>query len=108
MGLTKSTWDVVKLRKAPHLFVDYAKLNDDTSNTLLHALVQLIRYGIVFMRGVPNDVTDDQNCEVRRLATTLGRIRDTLYGDVWNVKNIRNSTNIAYTNLNLGLHMDLL
>lgn len=106
MDLPESTWDYEKLRHTSHLFVDYAKL--DTSQTLLHALTQLIKHGIIFVRGIPNEVMDDRNCELRRLATTFGRIRNTIYGEVWDVKNIKNSTNIAYTNLNLGLHMDLL
>jgi gamma-butyrobetaine dioxygenase len=106
MDLAESTWDLAKLQNTPHLFVDYAKLHNDTS--LLHALTQLIKYGLIFVRGVPNDVTDDRNCELRRLASTFGRIRETFYGEVWNVQNIRNSTNIAYTSLDLDLHMDLL
>lgn len=108
MDLAESTWDLAELQMTPHLSVDYAKLHDGTSPTLLHALKQLITYGIIFIRGVPNDVTDDRNCELRRLASTFGRIRDTFYGEVWNVQNIKDSTNIAYTNLDLGLHMDLL
>lgn len=106
--LDESTWVAAQLRDTQHLFLDYAKLHEDSSPTLLEALTQLIRYGILFVRGVPNHVTDDANCELRRLASTLGRIRDTFYGQVWNVKSISNSTNIAYTNLDLGLHMDLL
>ena len=108
MDIAESTWDCEKLLHTPHLFVDYTKLQEDNCQTLLHALTQLIRYGIIFVRGVPNEVMDDQNCELRRLASTFGRIRNTIYGDVWDVKNVKNSANIANTNLYLGLHMDLL
>lgn len=38
----------------------------------------------------------------------MGEIRRTWYGDrVWDVKSVAGSKNIAYTNLDLGLHMDL-
>ena len=50
----------------------------------------------------------DETCELRALAAAFGRIRYTFYGHVWNVRNIKESRNIAYTNLDLGLHMDLL
>ena len=42
------------------------------------------------------------------MARLFGEIRPTFYGLVWDVKNKRNSKNIAYTNLNLGFHMDIL
>ena len=58
--------------------------------------------------GVPNAETSDETCELRALAAAFGRIRYTFYGHVWNVRNIKESRNIAYTNLDLGLHMDLL
>lgn len=50
----------------------------------------------------------DATCELRKLAETFSNIRETFYGQVWDVVNVRNSRNIAYTNLDLGLHMDLL
>ncbi|GJJ13052.1 hypothetical protein Clacol_007301 [Clathrus columnatus] len=75
---------------------------------LHRAFSQLIRYGLVFLTGVPIDKTDDLHCEVRRMGEIFGRIRETFYGQVWDVISVRNSTNIANTNLDLGLHMDLL
>jgi gamma-butyrobetaine dioxygenase len=42
------------------------------------------------------------------LGDMLGDVRRTWYGDkVWDVTSMKNSKNIAYTNLDLGLHMDL-
>jgi len=84
--------------------MDYSQLH---GHDVLHAINQLTRYGVLFIKGVPNGITDDQGCEVRQVAAKFGRIRDTFYGEVWNVRNVKNSTNIAYTNLDLGLHMDL-
>jgi gamma-butyrobetaine dioxygenase len=38
----------------------------------------------------------------------FAEVRDTFYGNVWNLKTMDESRNIAYTSLFLGLHMDLL
>jgi len=75
---------------------------------LLAAITQLSQFGLLFVTDVPNIETSSQACEVRKLAQLFGEIRDTFYGELWDVKNIRNSKNIALTNLDLGLHMDLL
>ncbi|TFY59238.1 hypothetical protein EVJ58_g5901 [Rhodofomes roseus] len=56
----------------------------------------------------PTERTANEACELRRLAERFGEIRETFYGQTWDVKNMRNSKNIAYTNVDLGLHMDLL
>lgn len=42
------------------------------------------------------------------LALQFGEIRSTFYGSLWDVRSLSESKNIAYTNLDLGLHMDLL
>lgn len=80
----------------------------EAPEVLLEVYKQLIRSGLVFFQGVPTEETSDKTCELRRLATRLSQIRSTFYGETWDVRAIHNSKNIAYTNLNLGLHMDLL
>ncbi|KIJ56336.1 hypothetical protein M422DRAFT_198996 [Sphaerobolus stellatus SS14] len=106
-SLSRVEWDKKSLlAQSPSLFVDYSDL--DKPKSLQKALTQLIRFGIVFVRGVPAEKKDDDNCELRKLAGIFGRIRDTFYGPVWDVRSIKESKNIAYTNLDLGLHMDLL
>jgi len=74
---------------------------------LLRAITQLQRTGLLILRGVPCDDTSDESCEVRKVAAHFAEMRVTFYGEVWNVKNVVESRNIAYTNLFLGLHMDL-
>jgi gamma-butyrobetaine dioxygenase len=71
----------------------------------LRAITQLQRTGLLFLRDVPSTDTSDSGCEVRK--SRFAEVRDTFYGDVWNVKTLDESPNIAYTNLFLGLHMDL-
>ena len=89
----------------PNLEVPYDELA--TSRGLLRAITQLQRTGLLFLRDVPSAETSDANCEIRKLAARFAEVRDTFYGDVWNVKTIYESRNIAYTSIFLGLHMDL-
>ncbi|OCB86566.1 Clavaminate synthase-like protein [Sanghuangporus baumii] len=84
----------------------YTSLNHP--ETLLEVYKQLKSDGLVFFSGIPTEETSDEKCELRKLATRLSVLRRTFYGETWDVRNIRNSKNIAYTNLDLGLHMDLL
>lgn len=75
----------------------------------------LMRDGIAFVTDVPTDKTgnatspdDPSSATLARLAEMLGEIRHTFYGSLWNVRSLgASSKNIAYTNLDLGLHMDL-
>ena len=77
------------------------------SRGLLRAITQLQRTGLLILRGVPCDDTSDEGCEIRKVAAHFAEVRGSFYGEVWNVKNVVESRNIAYTNLFLGLHMDL-
>ena len=94
-------WDE-KLMKEKVLWLDYEEYSK-TEEGLLKALKHLQDYGLVFVRGVP---TEDQ--EVVKVAERIGHLRETFYGRTWDVKSVPDAKNIAYTNLNLGLHMDLL
>ena len=75
---------------------------------LVRGITQLKKYGLLFMTGVPNEETSNERCELKKLAEVFGEIRPTFYGQLWDVMNVKESKNIAYTNLDLGLHMDLL
>jgi gamma-butyrobetaine dioxygenase len=104
VGIVK--WVASDVQSSPTLFVEYKSLQ--TPSGLLDGITQLVRYGLLLVKGVPNQQTSDDTCELQKLAQLFGEIRETFYGRVWDVKNIKNSKNIAYTNLNLDLHMDLL
>lgn len=75
---------------------------------LLIMLRQVQQYGLVILRGVPTAETSNEACELRKFASLIGEIRNSFYGETWDVINMPNSKNVAYTNANLGLHMDLL
>jgi gamma-butyrobetaine dioxygenase len=99
-------WTSASISDTADLFVTYASLKKPSG--LLAAITQITKYGLIFVRNVPNRETSNETCELSRLAKIFGDIRPTFYGPMWDVQNVRNSKNIAYTNLDLGLHMDLL
>ncbi|THH29867.1 hypothetical protein EUX98_g4333 [Antrodiella citrinella] len=99
------SWSADRLKSSKTLFVPYKDMDRKTG--MLAAIEQLTKYGVLFVSGVPTEKQTHEDCEVRTLAEKFGEIRSTMYGELWDVKNIRNSTNIAYTNLDLGYHIDL-
>ncbi|KAI0733312.1 Clavaminate synthase-like protein [Fomitopsis betulina] len=99
-------WDKAAIQSVSNLFLPYASLQAPAG--LLAAITQLMLYGLLFVTNVPTEGTTNDACELRTLATRFGEIRETFYGQTWDVKNVPNSKNIAYTNVDLGLHMDLL
>ena len=105
-NVERAEWDVKRLKGERNLYLPYESLK--TASGLLSAITQLNRYGLLFVTSVPNDKTSNEECELRTLGEQFGELRRTFYGETWDVKNIRNSRNIAYTNVDLGLHMDLL
>lgn len=94
-------WDKAVMEKDAQ-FVPYKDYMEN-DETLLFTLQQLVVYGLVFLKEVPQDPES-----VARIAERVGNIKETFYGRTWDVKSVPDSKNIAYTSLNLGLHMDLL
>jgi gamma-butyrobetaine dioxygenase len=96
------SWDA-KLYEANDNRVSY-KDYMNTDEGLLRALRQLHDFGLCFLSGVPT--ANDK--EVENVARRIGEIKETFYGVSWDVKSVPKAKNIAYTSLDLGLHMDLL
>jgi gamma-butyrobetaine dioxygenase len=94
------TWDR-NLMHAQNKFIPYDEYN--TEEGLYKTLKQLFDYGIVFLNNVPTE-----DCKVTEVAERIGNIRESFYGRDFDVKSVAKSTNIAYTSLYLGFHMDLL
>ncbi|CAG8495376.1 18413_t:CDS:2 [Acaulospora morrowiae] len=101
------TWNRNSILKS-NLWVDhYDYMNSDKG--LLKALRQLWDYGLVVLKGVPVELNgDNSNESIENVVKRIGTIRSTFYGRVFDVISARGAKNIAYTNLSLGLHMDLL
>ncbi|KAJ3163512.1 hypothetical protein HDU86_000092 [Geranomyces michiganensis] len=85
--------------------VQYDEFMSEKGNNsgLRKALRELKDYGLVFIRNAPT-----RDTEVEAIAERFGCVRQTFYGRSWNVKSMPDAKNIAYTSLNLGLHMDLM
>ncbi len=89
---------------------------EDTSDARTKALYLLteavVRDGFAFVTRLPTDKTateaGEDSARLRDLAETMGELRNTFYGLLWDVQSKADARNIAYTNLDLGLHMDLL
>ncbi len=101
-ALRNITWSAKEL-KPEYIQFDYTDVinNDDA---LLVALQQLKAYGFVFFRNI----TKGNENGPKAMGTRVGRLRDTFYGETWDVKSVAQAKNIAYTHQFLGFHMDLL
>ncbi|KFY84089.1 hypothetical protein V500_09586 [Pseudogymnoascus sp. VKM F-4518 (FW-2643)] len=82
-------------------FIDYDKSMED-DKTLFEVLKQLRLYGLVFIKNVPGENGP------AAMGKRIGRLRDTFYGETWDVKSVPQAKNVAYTHQFLGFHMDLL
>ncbi|KAJ9653268.1 hypothetical protein H2198_007512 [Neophaeococcomyces mojaviensis] len=82
--------------------IDFHQLlhNDQT---LASGLDLIERHGLVFITGIPEDPE-----AVRKMVTRFGILRNTFYGETWNVRSVPQAKNVAYTSKILGFHMDLL
>jgi len=59
--------------------------------------------GLIFLWDLPTEET-----AVEAVAERFGPIKNTFYGRTWDVKDKPMAENVAYTNVFLDLHMDLL
>lgn len=71
--------------------------------SLLQVLQQLHKYGLVFLSNVP-----ETEASISEIATRIGPLKNTFYGNTWDVRSVANAKNVAYTSQDLGFHMDLL
>jgi hypothetical protein len=81
--------------------IDYAQFN--TQKGYLTALKTLRDSGLCFLKNVP---TTEKTVE--KVAEKFGTIYNTFYSSPFDVKSTPNAVNIAYTDVFLGLHMDLM
>jgi gamma-butyrobetaine dioxygenase len=98
-------WDRAKLEAGLKRTPYEAFKTDDVA--LRETLDALTRDGIVLLMGVPTEEKEGHATELRRVVERIGTLKRTWYGDLWDVRAKEDSENIAYTNLDLGLHMDL-
>ncbi|KAJ0115027.1 hypothetical protein J7T55_001435 [Diaporthe amygdali] len=75
----------------------------DGGREFARAVADLYRYGLVFMRGVP-----ESRYAVQEIAEKIGNLRSTFHGLTWDVISKPESENLAYANESLCLQQDLL
>ncbi|RPA82614.1 Clavaminate synthase-like protein [Ascobolus immersus RN42] len=100
-NIRQTYWDKAMMEEQVRWFDYDAYMKEDEA--LFEVLKTLERYGLVFLRGVPTEVDS-----VATIAKRIGPLKNTFYGETWDVKSIADAKNVAYTNEFLGLHMDLL
>lgn len=81
-------------------WASFAQAQDDRA-LRAHWLERLLQDGIAFLSGVPP--TDNGILEAAALA---GRVSQTNYGLVFDVRSVPQPENLAYSDLGLGLHTD--
>ena len=81
----------------------WATFADAQSNRSLRAqwLTRLLQDGIAFLSNVPSN-----DAAILEAATLVGRVSETNYGRVFDVRSVPQPENLAYSDLGLGLHTD--
>jgi len=72
-------------------------------NAFWSAFHDFCRTGLLFVTDVPED-----EASVERIAKRIGPLQHTFYGWTWDVRSKPRAENVAYTNVFLGLHQDLM
>ncbi|KAK9461333.1 uncharacterized protein V1516DRAFT_695974 [Lipomyces oligophaga] len=87
---------------------DYADYLED-DRAFADIVLALYSCGMAFITGAPAaEKALDGEIVVEKIAQKIGYIKQTFYGKSWDVISIPDAKNIAYTSVNLPLHMDLL
>ncbi|EFX01752.1 gamma-butyrobetaine hydroxylase [Grosmannia clavigera kw1407] len=95
-------WDRARLERElrPVAFEDW---KDGNSPEFWRALLDLYQLGILIVDRVPETET-----AVLDVANAIGNIQHTFYGETWDVVSKPDAENVAYTNVFLCLHQDLM
>eukprot|EP01119_Soliformovum_irregulare_P025743 TRINITY_DN9617_c0_g1_i1.p1 TRINITY_DN9617_c0_g1~~TRINITY_DN9617_c0_g1_i1.p1 ORF type:complete len:452 (-),score=79.19 TRINITY_DN9617_c0_g1_i1:430-1785(-) len=78
-----------------------AIMNDDQE--LFNWMVALRKWGVSVVKNVPK-----KKSGIEEVTSRIGPQRSTMYGSFFDVKNVPEAINVAYTNTYLDLHQDLM
>lgn len=101
----RTFWDSVAMNEK-NIFIDFADYNS-SDQALYRGLKQLEAYGLVFLKNVPDSSATDSGMSVTQIVNRIGCLRNTFYGETWDVRSVPKAVNVAYTNVFLALHADL-
>lgn len=97
----RKLWDKETMEKDQYWISYEEYMNDDVK--FAKAMRALALYGLLFVKDIP-----DSREMVEKIATRMGPLRNSFYGKTWDVRSVPEAKNVAYTNKDLGFHMDLL
>jgi gamma-butyrobetaine dioxygenase len=97
----KHAWTYTGLTSQMKTFDYNEYMSDDKA--LFDLLQQLQSHGIAFIKDLP-----EAESSVIQTANRIGPLKNTFYGETWDVRSVSNAKNVAYTDVHLGFHMDLL
>ncbi|KKY26474.1 putative gamma-butyrobetaine dioxygenase [Phaeomoniella chlamydospora] len=105
-------WDTKQYVGDKDNWVDYRGFLQ-SDEVFKQALTNLSRYGLIFITGIPTTVdhgtpSEEEINAVSNIATRIGPLYNSHYGSTWDVRSVAQAKNVAYTNVDLGFHMDLL
>ena len=105
LNLPRRLWDRRTIDKAlkPVSYADWMAPDNGSNAEFYRGLLDLYQLGILIVDDVP-----DSETAVREIATQIGNIQNTFYGELFDVVSKPNAENVAYTNVFLCLHQDLL
>ena len=109
LPVERTLWDRSKLQEhidSGDLRVSY---NDwvTSDEAFWKAFESLARFGILFVHSIPSDRALVES-QVEKIANRIGILMHTFYGFTWDVRSKPRAENVAYTNVFLGLHQDLM
>lgn len=97
-----STWDKASFEGQVR-FIPYSEWIKGDGEVFWRGFLDLARLGLVFVKDVP-----DSEEAVEEMARAVGHAQTTFYGKTWDVVSKPQAENVAYTNVYLCLHQDLL
>src|SRR5712691_532384 len=95
---TRSFWEAADVENL--CWMDYAAVRA-ADRAYADWLAAIARDGLAFLRGVPA-----REGEVLEAARLLGYVTETNYGRVFDVREVADPNNLAYTAIGLGVHTD--
>lgn len=103
--LPRRLWDKPTIEKAlkPVSYADWMATDDGNNAEFYRGLRDLHELGILIVDGVP-----DSEVAVKEIANQIGNIQNTFYGELFDVVSKPQAENVAYSNVFLCLHQDLL
>ncbi|OAX79522.1 hypothetical protein ACJ72_06157 [Emergomyces africanus] len=97
----RTSWNKSILDQCQH-WVSFRDYMEDDSQFFL-AMRSLKHLGIIFVKDIPESAE-----MVEKIASRMGPLRNSFYGQTWDVRSVPDAKNVAYTNKHLDFHMDLL